>query len=149
VLARSNIRLGAGSVTGTGSTQTSALFGSTTLANTGTVTCQSGFLTCTSTLGIPDGTFPLPSPGMRALGTWVFDGFGGFSASFVYNTLSGANNAVETLFLFGSSTPVPEPSTGLLLGLGLIALRARHARNSPTTARRLARWSASGGAAIR
>ncbi len=53
--------------------------------------------------------------------------------------------------LVGTTTPVPEMGTGLLLAVGLagFALVGDHARYKPTTARRLARWSASGGAAIR
>jgi hypothetical protein len=145
ILTRSSISLGAGSVAGTGSTQTSAVFGPTSLANVGTVSCTSGTLTCTTTLGIPDGTFPLPSPVAVNLGTWLFDGLGGLTASFVYLERSGAT---ETLMLAGTTTPVPEPAPALLLAAGLIGLR-RYARNRPTTARRLARWSASGCAAIR
>jgi hypothetical protein len=149
ILARSSITLGAGSVSGTGSTQSSASFGSTSIANVGTITCDSGFLTCANTLGIPGipdhFTAPLPSPVSVALGTWQFDGLGGLTASFLYQNRSGG---AETMVLVGTTTPVPEPSPALLLAVGLIGLWC-HARNSATSARRLARWSASGAAPIR
>jgi len=151
VLDRDSISLGAGSVAGTGSTQSSAVFGSTSLAHVGTIRCTSGSVTCAMLLGIPDGTYSLPSPVAVDLGTWTFDALGGLSASFVYTTLSGANPATETMNLVGTTTPVPEMGTGLLLAVGLagLALLGDHARYKPTTARRLARWSASGGAAIK
>jgi hypothetical protein len=149
ILTRSSITLGAGSVAGTGSTQTSAVFGPTSLANVGTIQCDSGVLTCASTLGIPGipdhFIAPLPSPVSVQLGTWLFDGRGGLTASFLYQERSGGT---ETMNLVGTTTPVPEPAPALLLAVGLIGLR-RYARNSATSARRLARWSASGAAPIR
>jgi hypothetical protein len=137
ILDRDSITLASGSVAGTGSTLTSVLFGATSLANVGTISCVSGIVTCASLLGIPglpDGTYPLPSPVAVNLGTWTFDGLGGLSASFVYTALSGANPSTETLFLFGSTTPVPEPATGLLVAAGSIALaqRRRLSRRSAT-----------------
>jgi hypothetical protein len=125
VLDRDSITLGAGIVVGTGSTLGSALLGPTSLAHVGTISCGSGILTCASVLGIPDGTFPLPSPVGVNLGTWTFDGLGGLSASFIYTTLSGASAATETLYLFGSATPIPEPGTSLLVAAGLIGLWLR------------------------
>lgn len=129
VLDRDSIALAAGSVSGTGSTLTSAVFGSTTLAHVGTITCTSGAVTCASVLGIPDGTYPLPGPVSVSLGTWTFDGLGGLSASFVYTVFSGANPATETLFLAGAAAPIPEPTTSLLVAAGLVGLsRRRRAR---------------------
>jgi hypothetical protein len=130
ILERTSISLGAGSVTGTGSTLTSALFGATSFANTGTIACASGAITCVSLLGIPDGTYPLPSPVAVNPGTWVFDGLGDFSASFTYAMLGGANSSIETMYLFGSSAVVPESATGTLVAFGLVglALRRRAAR---------------------
>lgn len=125
VLDRDSISLGAGSVAGTGSTLASALFGPTLLANVGTVSCISGILTCTGVLGAPDGTYPLPSPVGVDLGTWTFDGLGGLSASFVYTQLSGANPSTETMFLVGSSTPIPESETSLLVAIGVLGLALR------------------------
>ena len=128
VLDRDSIALAAGSVTGTGSTQTSAVFGSTTLAHVGTISCTSEAVTCTSVLGIPDGTYPLPGPASVTLGTWTFDGLGGFSASFVYTVLGGANPSTETLHLVGSAAVIPEPGTGLLVAAGRAAVARRRAR---------------------
>ena len=130
VLDRDSIMLNSGSVAGTGSTLSSVVFGATTLKNTGTVSCISAILTCPSVLGVPDGTYPLPSPVAVNLGTWVFDGIGGLSASFVYTQLTGANPATETLFLVGSTAAVPETSTGGLVAIGLLgfAVRRRPAR---------------------
>jgi hypothetical protein len=127
VLDRDSISLASGSVAGTGSTLSSIVFGSTSLQHVGTISCASGILLCTDVLGIPDGTFPLPSPVGVALGTWTFDGAGGFSASFVYTMLSGANPATETMFLVGS---VPEPATGALAtaGLAILAMKRRARR---------------------
>ncbi|HKA14102.1 MAG TPA: hypothetical protein VKH41_03720 [Myxococcota bacterium] len=119
VLDRDSIALAAGSAAGAGSTLSSVVFGSASLAHVGTITCTSGIVTCTQLLGIPDGTFRLPSPVTVDLGTWTFDGLGGLSASFVYTMLSGANPATETLTLVGSTTPVPEAGTGLLVAAGL------------------------------
>ena len=124
VLDRDSISLGAGSVAGTGSTQSSVVLGPTTLAHVGTITCGSGILTCGSVLGIPDGTFPLPSVAVD-LGTWTFDGLGGLSTSIVYTMRGGAISATETLFLFGSTTPIPEPGTCLLVAAGLIGFSLR------------------------
>jgi hypothetical protein len=56
-------------------------------------------------------------------GTWVFDALGGFSASFTYALLGGANSSVETMYLFGSTAVVPESATGALVALGLVASR--------------------------
>jgi hypothetical protein len=128
VLDRDSIALAAGSVSGTGSTLTSAVFGSTTLAHVATITCASEAVTCTSVLNIPDGTYPLPGPVTVNLGTWTFDGLGGFSASFVYTVLGGANPSTETLHLVGSAAAIPEPATGLLLAVGLAAVARRRAR---------------------
>jgi hypothetical protein len=125
ILQRTSISLGAGSVTGTGSTQTSALFGATSFANTGTIACLSGAITCVSLFGVPDGTYSLPSPVAVTPGSWLFDGLGGFSASFTYASLGGANSSIETMYLFGSGAVVPESATGALLAFGLIGLALR------------------------
>jgi hypothetical protein len=131
VLDRDSITLASGSVTGSGSTLSSVIFGSTSLANVGTVTCISGILTCQSVLGPPPGTYPLPSPFVVNLGTWLFDGLGGLTASFVFTSFGGENSATETLFIVASSAAVPEPGTGGLLALGAVglALRARRTRS--------------------
>jgi hypothetical protein len=120
VLDRDSITLGAGSVAGTGSTLESVAFGPTALAHAGTITCTSAPYPCASLLGVPDGTYPLPSPVAVDLGTWTFDGLGGLSASFVYTMLSGG--ATETLHLVGSDAAIPEPGTGLLVIAGLLGL---------------------------
>ena len=125
VLDRDSITLNSGSVAGTGSTLSSVAFGSTTLANTGTVSCVSGILLCPSVLGVPDGTYPLPSPLLVNLGNWLFDGLGGLTASFVYTNLTGANPSTETLFIVASSAVVPEPGTSALVALGLLGLSRR------------------------
>jgi hypothetical protein len=121
VLTRSSITLGSGPAAGTGSTLSSVVFGSSAFANSGTIQCTSGIVACADLLQIPDGTFNLPPPGNLNLGTWTFDGLGGLSASFPYVVLAGAS-AAETLFLVGSTTPIPEPGTGLLSIAGLIAM---------------------------
>jgi hypothetical protein len=123
---RDSITLRSGSVAGTGSTLTSVLFGPTSFTNVGTITCTSGTITCSSILGIPEGTFTLPARVNVDLGTWVFDGAGGLSASFVYNLLSaGGGPATETMVLVGTTAPVPESGTGLLVALGVLGLALR------------------------
>jgi hypothetical protein len=123
ILKRDLVKLNAGSIAGTGSTLSSVVFGAAAFANTGTIQCTSAILTCTDTLGIPDGTFPLPSPVALNLGSWTFDGLGGFTASFVFNQLSGGASATETMVLAGSA--VPEPGTSALVALGLLGLALR------------------------
>jgi len=130
VLERTSITLGAGSVAASpgGSTTLSAVFGGTTLNQTGTVTCTNGAFNCTLA-GYPGpGVFPLPpTEAPPSLGTWTFDAFHNlFAASFVYESQTTPQAASETLFLQGSV--IPEPGTGLLVGAGLVGMAALRRR---------------------
>jgi hypothetical protein len=122
-LERTNISLGAGPVVGAGSLTTDVVFGSTDITNIGTSTCTDGGLTCAS-LGIPAGASPLPTPLVVNLGTWDFDSFGsGFTATFQYFTIATSQGpATETLTLVAA---IPEPTTGLLVAMGMIGLALR------------------------
>lgn len=121
VIDRDSITLGAGSVAGTGSTLTSVLFGSTSFAQVGTITCTGGVVSC-ATAGLPAGASALASPIPVTLGTFTFDGLGGFTASILYTSTA---QATETLTLNGSTTFIPEPGTGLLVAMGVFGLALR------------------------
>jgi PEP-CTERM motif len=122
VVERSSIVLGAGSVAGTGSTLTSVVFGSTTITQTGSVTCTAVTLGC-DFVGLPAGATPFDqSPLAVDLGKWSFDAAGGLSARFTYMAVTSPP-AIEYLYLVG--TPVPEPGSGVLLAIGVIALGSR------------------------
>jgi hypothetical protein len=125
VIERTSIGLGAGSVPGTGTTVSgNVLYGTTTLAQTGTVTCTPGLFSC-ALAGLPAGVTPLTStlPGID-LDTWSFDAFGDLLGSILY-TNDLASGATETLNLVGSPTVIPEPGTMLLVGAGLVGIALR------------------------
>jgi hypothetical protein len=128
ILTRPAINLGAGSVAGTGSFATSALFGSTDIAQPGgTVLCTDGIITCASqTPPLPSGfAVPLPSPltGV-ALGTWTFTGSGTqVEALFQYGPTTAGST--DTLHIIAA---VPEPGTMVLVALGLVGLGIRRSR---------------------
>lgn len=121
VIERSSILLGAGSVTGTGSTLGSVLFGTTTIAQTGTATCAPAMFTC-EVANLPTGPTPLPETLQVDLGSWTFDALGRLSVTFNYMSVTSPP-ASERLTLVGS--PVPEPGTITLLAIGLAALALR------------------------
>lgn len=123
VIARTNITLGAGPVSGTGSTLSSnVLFGTESIAQQGTTTCTPGVVSC-FLVGLPTGTAPLVAGLSLDLGTWIFDGLRNLAASFTYTNQSGA---VETLNLVGTGFEVvPEPGTMLLVAGGLVGMAVR------------------------
>ena len=125
VLTRPSIQLGAGSVVGAGSFATSAVFGSTDIIQPGgTGLCTDGILLCSGlATPLPSGIpFPLPSPltGV-ALGTWTFSGSGtGLLATFQYGpTVAGSTDTLKIV------AAVPEPSTIVLVAIGLVGLGIR------------------------
>ncbi len=94
-------------------------FGSTTLWQTGTVTCAG---VC-SFAGLPVGVTPLANAVPVNLGAWSFDLLGNLSfASIVYTSNA---LATETLNLTGTPTTVPEPGTAMLLVAGLVGMALR------------------------
>jgi hypothetical protein len=123
VLERTDISLGAGSLVGTGSLTSSVVLGATSINNIGTSTCTDGGLTCAS-LGIPAGASPLPTPLPVNLGTWNFNPSGSaLTATFTYFTINTTQGpATETLTLVAA---IPEPTTGLLVAMGMIGLALR------------------------
>ncbi len=124
VIERTHITLGSGPIAGTGSTLSSnALFGTTTIAQQGSITCTPIIVSC-ALAGLPAGTSPLVAglPGID-IGTFIFDGLSNLSASIVYTDQSGA---IETLNLVGTASVfVPEPGTVLLMAGGLMGLALR------------------------
>jgi hypothetical protein len=123
VVERTSIGLGAGSVPGTGTTVSgSVLYGTTTLAQTGTVTCTPGVFSC-ALAGLSAGTSPLAPtlPGID-LDTWSFDAFGNLLGSILF---TNDPQAQETLNLVGTPTVIPEPGTMLLVGAGLVGIALR------------------------
>jgi hypothetical protein len=131
VVERSSIVLGAGSVAGTGSTLSSVTFGSTTIAQSGSVTCTPLGLGC-DLAGLPIGTTPFSDVLIPVnLGTWSFNGAGVISGMFTYMTVTSPP-AIEYMYLVG--TPVPEPGSGVLLAIGVVALGWRCRRGQRAAA---------------
>ena len=126
VIERPSIELGAGSVAGTGSTSTTAVFGPTTIAQTGSATCTNAAFACTD-FGVAQGVTLLPGTLTVDVSTWTFDALGGFSARLTYMAVPNPP-ATENLHLVG--TPVPEPGTAVLVALGTAALAWR--RRAPS-----------------
>jgi hypothetical protein len=132
-LTRTSITLGAGSVAAAfgGSTTTAATFGGTTLNQVGTISCSDigdPLINCTLA-GFPlgGGTAPLPpTNAVASMGAFVFDAFSNFTCTLpciTYQATGGANPSSEFLVLNG--TVVPEPSTAILLGFGLLGMALR------------------------
>ena len=129
---RSSILLGAGSVAGVGSTLTLVAFGSTTIAQSGTVSCTPMGIGC-DLVGLPVGVTAFADSHTVNLGMWTFDALGGFEANFKYMTVTSPP-AIEFLNLVG--TPVPEPGSGVLLAIGTILVAAKRRQTLAATPQR-------------
>lgn len=120
VIDRSSITLGGGPVLGAGATISSLVaFPATTFAQVGNTTCTGLLFPC-ALAGLPNGASPLTSPIPITLGNWTFDAFGNLFASMEYTNQAGA---IEQLTL--GAFVVPEPSTALLLTVGLVGMVVR------------------------
>jgi len=99
------------------------VFGPALLAQIGTATCTPLGFPCIFA-GLPTGVSPL-TPGVSVnLGSWAFDLLGNLtSAPIIYTNNPG--QAVETLNLFGTPVPVPEPGTAVLMMAGLVGIAMR------------------------
>ena len=118
---RDFINLGQVPLAGSGTTLNGVTaFGSAPVYQYGSTTCTPIVFPCVLA-GLPTGVSPLTSPiGPLAFGNWNFDAFGNLSAQIQYTNQGGA---IEQLTI--SASPVPEPSTMLLVAAGVVGLAIR------------------------